>query len=324
VFRQDVLVEEKIDVMVIGSANMDLVLRVERLARVGETISGGDLALFPGGKGANQACAVGKLGGRVAIIGQVGNDAFGAQLTASLEQAGVDTSRLGISDRPTGCACIYVLPDGENSIVISPGANATVLPENALPKLDLLHEGMYLLSQLEIPMVTIEAAFAKAKAHGAITILDPAPVRPLSPELLRNVDSLTPNQSEAAALLGDPDLEIRGFREAECVAERILALGPAAVVLKLGSLGCYIAAGQVRAMIPGFKVTAVDTTAAGDVFNGAFAVALAEGEDVLAAARFANAAAAISVTRPGAQSSVPSREEVETFLSSDRAVASTA
>lgn len=313
--------ENTIDIVVIGSANMDLVLPVERLARAGETISGGDLALFPGGKGANQACAVGKLGGRVAMIGQVGSDAFGAKLTASLDQAGVDTGRLGKSDRPTGCACIYVLPDGENSIVISPGANATVLPENVLPKLDLLHEGMYLLSQLEIPMATVEVALARAKAAGATTILDPAPMRALSPELLRNVDFLTPNQSEAAALLGDPDLEIREFREAECVAERLLALGPAAAVLKLGSLGCYVAAGKVRAAVPGFEVSAVDTTAAGDVFNGAFAVALAEGEDVLGAARFANAAAAISVTRPGAQSSIPSREEVEAFLSRRCAIA---
>jgi len=314
-------VDNTIDIVVIGSANMDLVLPVERLARAGETISGGDLALFPGGKGANQACAVGKLGGRAAMIGFVGNDAFGAKLTASLDRAGVDTSGLGISDRPTGCACIYVLPDGENSIVISPGANATVLPENVLSKLDLLHEGMYLLSQLEIPIATVTVALARAKAAGATTILDPAPVRALSSELLRNVDFLTPNQSEAAALLGDPDLEIRGFGEALRAAERLLALGPAAAVLKLGSLGCYIAAGKVRAMVPGFEVSAVDTTAAGDIFNGAFAVALAEGADVLEAARFANAAAAISVTRPGAQSSIPSREEVEAFLSRRTTVA---
>jgi ribokinase len=313
--RQRVHVENTIDIVVIGSANMDLVLRVERLARAGETIAGGDLAMFPGGKGANQACAAGKLGGRVAMIGLVGNDAFGTELTASLDQAGVDTSHLGKSDRPTGCACIYVLPDGENSIVISPGANATVLPENVVPKLDLLHQGMYLLSQLEIPMATVEAALGAAKAAGVTTILDPAPVRPLSGELLRNVDFLTPNQSEAAALLGDPDLKIREFGEAEYVTERLLALGPAAAVLKLGSLGCYVAAGQMRAAVPGFEVKAVDTTAAGDVFNGAFAVALSEGEGVLKAARFANAAAAFSVTRAGAQSSIPSRGEVEAFLS---------
>jgi ribokinase len=306
--------EHEIDIVVIGSANMDLVLPVERLARAGETIPGGDLALFTGGKGANQACAAGRLGGRVAMIGQVGNDAFGARLTASLEQAGVDTTRIGRSERPTGCACIYVLPGGENSIVISPGANAAVLPEISLPQLDLLREGTYLLSQLEIPMETVEAALATAKEKGAITILDPAPVRPLSTQLLRCVDFLTPNQSEAAALLGEPGLEIGSFCEAERAAGRLLALGPAAAVLKLGSLGCYVATAELHAAVPGFEVAAVDSTGAGDIFNGALAVALAEGREILAAALFANAAAAISVTRPGAQSSVPTREEVETFL----------
>ncbi len=293
---------------------MDLVLPVERLALAGETISGGDLALFPGGKGANQACAAGRVGGHVAFVGQVGDDAFGARLIASLEQAGVDTSGAGRCSTPTGCACIYVLPNGENSIVISPGANGAVLPEVTLPRLDLLHEGCYLLSQLEIPLATVEAALAKAKAAGATTILDPAPVRPLSSKLLRSVDFLTPNQTEAAALLGDPNLEIGDFGQAARAAEKLLSLGPGAVVMKLGSLGCYVAAGKVRAAVPAFEVKAVDTTAAGDVFNGAFAVALSEGRDVVKAAKFASAAAAISVTRSGAQTSVPSREEVDRML----------
>lgn len=307
--------EHTVNIVVLGSANMDLVLPVERLALAGETISGGDLALFPGGKGANQAYAVGRLGGRVVFVGQVGDDAFGSRLIASLEQAGVDTSRVGKCETPTGCACIYVLPNGENSIVISPGANGAVLPEFTLPKLDLLHEGCYLLTQLEIPLVTVEAALAKAKAAGATTVLDPAPVRPLSLELLRCVDYLTPNQTEAAALLGDPNLEISDFHQAANIAERLLLLGPGAAVLKLGSLGCYVAAGRFRAAVPSFKVTAVDTTAAGDIFNGAFAVALAEGRDAVEAAVFASAAAAISVMRPGAQTSAPSREEVENMLS---------
>ncbi len=307
--------EHTVNILVLGSANMDLVLPVERLALAGETIAGGDLALYPGGKGANQACAVGRLGGRVAFVGQVGDDAFGSRLIASLEQAGVDTSRVGKCETPTGCACIYVLPKGGNSIVISPGANGTVLPEITLPRLDLLHVGCYLLTQLEIPLVTVEAALAKAKAAGATTILDPAPVRPLSLELLRCVDYLTPNQTEAAALLGDPNLEITSLEQAANIAEELLSLGPRAAVLKLGSLGCYVAAGTVRTAVPAFIVTARDTTAAGDIFNGAFAVALAEGADVVEAARFASAAAAISVTRPGAQTSVPSREEVESMLS---------
>jgi ribokinase len=302
-----------INILVIGSANMDLVLSVDRLARAGETIRGGDLALFAGGKGANQACAAAKLGGRVAMVGQVRNDAFGARLIASLAEAGVDTTEIGISSRPTGCACIYVLPSGENSIVISPGANAEVLPENALPRLDRLSENSFLLSQLEIPAATVEPVFAKAKTIRATTILDPAPVRPLSPALLRNVDFLTPNQSEACALLSDNDLQIDDYAQAERAAVRLAGLGPA-MVLKLGRLGCFVAAGQVHSAVPGFEVPAVDTTAAGDVFNAAFAVALAEGKPLLEAARFANAAAAISVTRPGAQTSIPSRNEVDSFL----------
>jgi ribokinase len=289
---------------------MDIVLPVPRLVRAGETISGGDLAFYPGGKGANQACAAAQAGGRVWMVGQVGDDPFGAQLIASLQSAGVDTSRVGISARPTGCASISVLPDGENAIVISPGANATMLPETVAPRLDLLRPGDYLLAQLEIPMATVEAAFQMAKAAGAVTMLDPAPVRALSAALLENVDFLTPNQFETVALLDDPELSTV---DAASAAERLARLGPG-VVSKLGPLGCFVAVGGVFGAVPGFAVRAVDTTAAGDVFNGAFAVALAEGKPILDAARFANAAAAISVTRPGAQASIPSRGEIEAFL----------
>ena len=184
-------------VVVLGSANMDIVLPVPRLVRAGETISGGDLAFYPGGKGANQACAAARAGGHVLMVGQVGDDPFGAQLIASLKSAGVDTDRVGISERPTGCASISVLPDGENAIVISPGANATILPETVAPRLDLLRPGDFLLGQLEIPQATVEAAFRLAKAAGAATMLDPAPVRPLSAELLANVDFLTRGRGAA-------------------------------------------------------------------------------------------------------------------------------
>jgi len=313
---------QKATIVVLGSANMDLVLRVERLPLAGETISGGHLALFPGGKGANQACAAARLGGEVAFVGQLGADAFGVELMASLERAGVNTEGVGKSQIPTGCACIYVLPNGENSIVISPGANATALPEVILPELDLLDKNCYLLSQLEIPISTVAAALFRAKAAGATTILDPAPFHSLSTELLQSVDFLTPNQTEAAALLGEQAGEISDFQHAAYAAERILSLGPRAVVIKLGSLGCYVASGSLRNCVSAFDVNAVDTTAAGDIFNGAFAVALAEGGDPAEAARFASAAAAISVTRPGAQTSVPCRREVEALLSSQIASSS--
>jgi ribokinase len=308
-------------VIVLGSANMDLVLPVARLPRLGETITGGDLALYPGGKGANQACAAGRLGGRASMIAQVGGDPFGSTLIASLESSGVETSRVGTSARPTGCASIYVLPDGENAIVISPGANATLDPETASSKLDALEAGDLLLCQLEVPIPTVAAALNRARLAGAITILDPAPMQPLPSDLLSSVDFLTPNQTEAAMLLGRPDREPSGFEDAAEVARELLKLGPGTVVLKLGSVGCLIADACASVPVPAFRMTAVDSTAAGDVFNGALAVALAEGRSVVDAAVFASAAAAISVTRPGAQSSIPCRDEVEAFLRRETAPA---
>jgi ribokinase len=301
-------------IIVIGSANMDLVLSVDRLPRAGETIAGGDLALYPGGKGANQACAAGRLGGRVSMIALVGQDAFGDRLIESLQQAGVDTAGVGRSDRATGCASIYVMPNGENSIVISPGANAALDPAAALARLNRTQSGDYLLAQLETPLETVQAAFQAARTARAFTILDPAPARPLPQALLGLVDFLTPNQTEAATILGAPDMQIRNFQDAAGAATQLLKLGPTGVVLKLGSQGCFVHTPSFVGPVEAFPVNAADTTAAGDVFNGAFAVALAEGKPVAEAARFANAAAAISVTRPGAQSSVPSREEVGAFL----------
>jgi ribokinase len=298
-------------IFVLGSANMDLVFSLDRLPRAGETLAGGDLALFPGGKGANQAYAAAKLGGRVSMIASVGSDAFGSALVSSLAEAGVDTSAIETSRRPTGCACIYVLPGGENSIVISPGANATLTPQAAVSKLQDLAEGDFLLAQLETPLDTVHAALDYARSRGAITILDPAPARLLPPALLESVDILTPNQTEAGVLLGDPNLRIDNFEDAEKAAARLLALGSRAVLLKLGAAGCLCRGSAGDAQADAFKVTPVDTTAAGDVFNAALAVALAEDMAVPVALRFANAAAAVSVTRPGAQNSAPTRADAE-------------
>jgi ribokinase len=313
--RRKVKSEKGRNIVVIGSANMDLVVPVDRLPRAGETISGGDLGFFTGGKGANQACAASKLGGAVWMVAQVGRDPFGALLVSSLEQAGVLTEHIGRSERPTGCALIQVLPDGENAIVVSPGANATLDPESAVSRLASVKDVGFVLSQLEIPLETVEAALASAKLQGAVTILDPAPARWLSCSLLRSVDLLTPNQSEAAVLLGEPTWQIRDFSDAEEAASRLLALGPSAVVLKLGALGCLVASAEGCHRVPAFQVPAVDTTAAGDAFNGAFAVALAEGFPVTEAAVFSNASGALSVMRPGAQASLPGRDEVDHFLS---------
>ncbi|MCU1261374.1 MAG: ribokinase [Bryobacterales bacterium] len=301
-------------IFVLGSANVDFVIPLDRLPREGETLAGGDLTIFPGGKGANQAYAAARLGGNVAMIAAVGLDAFGTELLEKLSAGGVDISLVERSDRPTGCACIYVLPAGRNAIVISPGANAMLDPETAMSKLQSLSKGDFLLAQLETPLETVEAAFAYAKYCGATTVLDPAPARCLPVTLLANVDILTPNQTEAGILLGAPQLQIENFKDADIVAERLLGLGPRAVMLKLGGVGCLYSNGSERARAEAFRVNPVDTTAAGDEFNAALSVILAEGASMPFAMRFANAAAAISVTRPGAQSSAPDRIEVEQFL----------
>jgi ribokinase len=287
---------------------MDLVFAVDQLPRAGETRTGGDLALFPGGKGANQACAAARLGGRTSMVARVGSDAFGSRLVESLAADGVDVTRMRTCDRATGCACIYVLPNGENSIVISPGANAALDAAGAVADLSGIGEGDLLLAQLETPLETVQAAFAHARSRGAITILDPAPVRELSRELLELVDYLTPNQTEAAFLLGGS--EVTGQNAGDS-AERAAALGSRAVILKLGEQGSFFWQAGRGVRVPAFAVEAIDTTAAGDVFDGAFAVGLFEDMPVEEALGFANAAAAISVTRRGAQPSVPQRAEVE-------------
>ena len=301
-------------ILVLGSLNADLVQRVERLPRPGETIAGGNLRIFPGGKGANQACAAARMGARVAMVGQVGSDHLSPMLLDSLRSAGVDVQHVGVGGESTGAAAILVLPSGENTIVISPGANATLTPEVALPRLADLGPDSLLLCQCEVPIETVESALRRAKECGARTVLDPAPARPVAPSLLAAVDFLTPNETEAAVLLGRPESSLDSTDEARDVALRLLQLGVGAVVLKLGARGCVVASKGEAQVAPGFRVEAVDTTAAGDTFNGAFACALAEGRDPFAAARFANAAGALSVTRHGAQTSIPSRVEVDEFL----------
>jgi ribokinase len=301
-------------ILVVGSLNIDLVTRVGRLPRAGETLSGSDLILIPGGKGANQACAVARLGRHVTMIGQVGDDPFGELLLTSLRDAGVDTRGVGTSAGATGAASISVLPSGENAIVISPAANARLTPELALARLDDLKAGDLVLLQLETPLATVRAVLDHAADRGAVAILDPAPARPLSNDLLRNVGYLTPNESEAALLLGGQKPSIGDVVDARQNATHLLELGAQAVILKLGPQGCFVAADGFRSSFQGFAVDAVDSTAAGDTFNGAFAVGLAEGMSIPEAARFANAAAALSVTRLGAQTSIPNREEVTAFL----------
>jgi ribokinase len=302
-------------IFVVGSANMDMVLRVPRFPHAGETLAGSDLNLFPGGKGANQACAAARLGGDVRIVGCVGSDVFGAQLLASLREAGVDISRVRTLSRATGCASIYVAPDGQNSIVISPGANGGVTFEHVGDALRDLNSSDFVLLQLEIPFETVRLTLEKARSAGATSIFDPAPARKLDRDVLQLVSLLTPNQTEAGILL-DRENVADGQEDGELIrlASETLKLGPASVIFKLGEAGCAICSHDSATRVGAYPVKAVDTTGAGDVFNGALAVALAEGRSMPVAARFANAASALSVKRPGAQASIPCRDEVDKFM----------
>lgn len=301
-------------ITVVGSLNMDFVVQVDRLPAPGETTLGRNFQMIPGGKGANQACAAGKLATStpVRMIGRVGYDPFADHLKASLAAAGVDVSTvMGTQSQPTGVALIWVeAGSGQNSIVVASGANMALQPTD----LTGLKGTAFGLFQLESPLQTVEAGMRAAREAGARTILDPAPARPLPRELLAQVDVLTPNESEACLLLGTEPRRVT-FRDAPAMASDLLKLGPASVVLKLGEQGCYYSGPDGDIPSPGFSVTPVDTTAAGDTFNAALAVALAESQPMEQALRFANAAAAISVTRLGAQASAPSRAEVESFLS---------
>lgn len=305
-------------IAVLGSLNMDFVVSAERLPRPGETVLGGSFQMLPGGKGANQACAAAKLAHpsmAVRMAGRVGYDLFADHLKASLCAAGVDVSFVHATrSQPTGVALISVERSGQNSIVVAPGANHVLTASDIESFRAVYRNAAIALFQLETPVDAVGAALRLARSEGAKTMLDPAPARPLSKEMLAAVDFLTPNEGEACLLLNRP-VEPVGMEDAPQLAAALLALGSKAVVLKLGEKGCYYTDGTVSLAVPGFRVDAVDTTAAGDTFNGALAVALAEGQNIEQALRFANAAGALSVTRAGAQASAPSRQEVEQLLS---------
>jgi len=295
-------------IVVAGSINMDLVATAARIPAVGETILGSGFRVHPGGKGANQAVAVARLGYPVQVIGRLGRDSFGAQLRAHMESAGVDCSGIAASDGPSGVAVILVSDKGENCIVVAPGANALVMPQDLDACLTMIRQAGVVLAQLEIPLETIEHLASLCRRENVPLILDPAPARTLPPEILRNAAWFTPNETEAA-------FYARTQTTPESTAQILLEQGCRGVILKLGSRGAYLSSLPGEGMhIPAFPVHAVDTVAAGDAFNGAFATGLMLGKSPEEAARFASAAAAISVTRAGAQPSMPSMGEVEELL----------
>jgi ribokinase len=304
-------------IVVVGSLNMDFVVSTDHLPAPGETVLGQDFQMIPGGKGANQACAAGRLAGglaQVRMAGRVGYDVFGDHLKASLSAAGVDVTTVHATrSKPTGVALIWVDSAGQNSIVVASGANHALAAADVEAMRPVFQDAGHVLFQLETPIETVAAALALAREVGAVTILDPAPAQVLSKELLASVDILTPNESEACILLGETPRRVP-LGEAPQITCRLRALGARAVVLKLGDQGSYFCDGTSEIHCPSFAVTVRDTTAAGDIFNAGLAVALSEGLAAGAALSFASAAAAISVTRLGAQASIPTRAEVEAFL----------
>jgi ribokinase len=300
-------------IVVVGSLNMDFVVRVDTLPERGQTVSGRGFAMLPGGKGANQACAAGRLGGRCRMVGRVGRDVFGERLRAGLAADGVDTADVISTDgEATGIALIPVEAGGQNLIVVAGGANLRLSPADVGELLEQAPRGILLL-QLESPLDTVEAAVALGRRRGMTVVLDPAPARPLPRAVVGGVDILTPNESEALVLLGRRGSTVSAADAAE-VGRQLLDLGAGTVILKLGANGAYLAGRPAGRHFPAPGVDAVDATAAGDTFNGALAVALAEGRALDDAVAFAVVAASISVTRAGAQASIPARGEVDGFL----------
>ncbi len=301
-------------IVVVGSINLDLVVGADRIPQVGETVIGKTFSTFYGGKGANQAVAVAKLGYSVSMVGNVGSDAFGTQLRNGLKDAGVDTAYVDTVEGPSGVALITTGRSGENNIVVVPGANGHLTPELLEKAATILERAGFLLAQLEIPLETVDYLAQFAERHNIPLMLDPAPARELPTALLRRLTWITPNETEATELVKAGSEN--GNHDSYAAADHLLAAGIKNVLLKLGSRGCVIAlSNRLKKFIPAFSVNAVDTTGAGDAFNAGFAVALIRGLPVAQSAVFASAVAAISVTRHGAQSSMPTSSEVQTFLS---------
>lgn len=292
------------DLLVVGSANADLVIGVERRPGAGETVLGSDLALHPGGKGANQAVAAARLGARTALLARVGDDAHGRLLLDSQRDAGVDTVGVLVGGAPTGVALITVDPSGDNSIVVSPGANGRLAPEDIRSAVSLLHVSRVVSAQLEIPLETV-VEVVRNLPEGTRFVLNPSPPRPLPEEVLAACDPLIVNEHEARVIVGG-DLE----GSPEDWTRALLALGPRSVVVTLGAEGALVASAEGSARVPSVKVESVDTTGAGDAFTAALAWKLGTGAELTEAAAYAARVGAAAVTKPGAQVSFPTAEEV--------------
>ncbi|MDO8860533.1 ribokinase [Haliea sp. E1-2-M8] len=303
--------------VVVGSSNTDMVIRVPHLPAPGETVLGGSFSTAGGGKGANQAVAAARADGDVSLVACVGKDDFGYAALAAFAVVGINTDHCMVDPQaPSGVAQILVDPSGENSIAVAPGANACLLPRHIDTAGRLLEKAAVVLLQLETPIETVLAAARRANQADAVVILNPAPAQLLPAELYPLLQMLTPNETEAALLTG---IQVRDPGSAAAAADTLHQRGVGTVLITRGANGVYLSQSDdsrepLRSEHPGFPVTAVDTTAAGDVFNGCLAVALTEGLPLPQAIRFAQAAAALSVQQPGAQASAPTRAAIESFL----------
>ncbi len=304
--------DREINVVVVGSTNFDFVVKAERMPKEGETMLVGDLRFFPGGKGANQAVAVARMGAKVSFLSCIGQDIIGDFLIRDLEAGGIDTAWVKRTpQRSTGCAFIMLFPNGNNCITVDPAANLALTPADVERAREVIERADAVASVLEIPLEVVEAAFSVARKAGKLTVLDAGPPRDCPPEILRLTDIVSPNETELARLTG---ADVSGRVSAREAAEKLLAQGVGTVVLKLGGDGAMLVTPQGAEHFPAYKVNAVDPTAAGDAFTAAFTVEYAAGARIEDAIRFANGAGALAATKVGAQSSLPTRQEVEDFV----------
>ncbi|GHT80802.1 ribokinase [Bacteroidia bacterium] len=299
---------DKGKIAVVGSSNTDLVVKAERMPEPGETILGGAFMMTAGGKGANQAVAVARLGGNVTFIARVGNDMFGDQSVEGYKKDGMDTSYIARdAQTPSGIALICVDKKGENSIVVASGANNRLCKSDIDAAKSQIESADYLLMQLEVPMEVVEYTANIAVASGTKVVLNPAPAATLSADLLKKLYLITPNKPESQLLTG---IAVAGWNDAEQAADILLSKGVENVIITLGALGALIKNKILTERVPSQTVEVVDTTAAGDTFNGALCVALSEGKGLVDAVQMATAASAIAITRMGAQASIPYRKEI--------------
>jgi ribokinase len=298
-------------ICVLGSINIDLVTKTQAFPKAGQTVTGYEFCTFPGGKGANQAVAAGRLGADVTFLGKVGSDTFGEMALASLSEANVDVSYIKKEQTSTGTASITVNAQGENTIIVVPGANGLVDVDYVRSHIKAIDDADILMLQLEIPMETVEWAADYAAKAGKLVILDPAPAVTLPEKLLKCSSIVTPNETELAII---SQMDVKDDSSAIEAARALMDQGVGTVVHKSGGKGAYLITNKDAELVPGFKVSVVDTTAAGDSFNAGLAVSLAKSNDLRESIRYANAVGAMSVTKMGAQSAMPTEAELKAFM----------